>query len=65
MENITDWLMVGVTIIYVLATVFIFIVNRKSAEAAKEAVEVSKKQFEESIRLQKQHNYDSVRPAVT
>lgn len=43
MENITDWLMVGVTIIYVLATVFIFIVNRKSAEAAKEAVEVSKK----------------------
>ena len=65
MENITDWLMVGVTIIYVLTTVFIFIVNRKSAEAAKEAVEVSKKQFEESIRLQKQHNYDSVRPAVT
>lgn len=65
MEHITDWLMVIITALYFITTIIICVSNHKSAKAAKEAVEESKRQFEQSIQLQKQHNYDSVRPAVS
>lgn len=72
MPTITDWLMVIITGIYVLTTIFIWLSNKKSAEAAKEAsrvaleaLEESKKQFDKNLELQKQHNYDSVRPALS
>ncbi len=64
MEQITDWLMVIITAIYVMATIVICRSNQESAKAAREAVEESKKQFNKSLELQKQHNYDSVRPFV-
>ena len=74
-----DWVMVVITFVYVIATIIICVSNHKSAKAAIAAVEESKKQFqqnekqieqskkqfEQSIELQKQHNYDSVRPAVS
>lgn len=69
-------LMVVITFAYVLATIGIMRSNNKSAKAAKDALDESKNQFEQSfelqkqqfdksIELQRQHNYDSVRPAVT
>ena len=65
MGNITDWLMVGITAVYVAATIIICISNRRSAKAARESVEESRKQFEKNVELQRQHNYDSIRPAVS
>lgn len=44
--TIADWLMVFVTIAYVIATVFIFRANNKSAKAAKQQLEEMKNQFE-------------------
>ena len=52
MSMLTDWLMVGITGIYVVATIFICIFNAKSAKATHEQVEESKRQFEESKRLE-------------
>lgn len=52
MPTITDWLMVGITVIYVIATVAIWKANDKSAKATREQVEESKKQFKESQRLE-------------
>ncbi len=46
----TDWLMVIITVVYVVATIFICKANIKSAEAAREQIEESRKQFEESNR---------------
>ena len=65
MSPVTDWLMVVITAVYVATTIAIWISNRKSAKAAKEAVEESKSQFRVNLELQKQHNIDSVRPAVS
>ena len=65
MENLTDWLMIIITGIYVVATIFIWNSNKQSAKAATEAVEESKNQFNQNLELQRQHNYDSVRPAVS
>lgn len=65
MQNITDWIMVVITIVYVIATIVISKSNRMAANAARDAVEESKRQFTKSIGLQKQHNYDSVRPAIS
>lgn len=65
MGQITDWLMVIITAIYVVATICISRSNHNSATAAKEAVEESRKQFVKNIELQTLHNYDSVRPAVS
>lgn len=45
---ITDWLMVIITCVYVVATIFICKANIKSAEATKEQLEESKRQFEAS-----------------
>lgn len=53
-----DVMMVIITTIYVIATIIICVINSK-------ALKESRAQFNRSIELQKQHNYDSVRPAVT
>lgn len=52
MPLITDWLMVGITAIYVVATVFICIYNGRSAKATREQVSESQRQYEETKRLE-------------
>lgn len=42
----TDWLMVIITAVYVVATIFICVFNAKSANAAREQLEESKRQFD-------------------
>ena len=46
----TDWLMVIITAIYVVATIFICRANIKSAEATREQLAESKRQFDEDNR---------------
>lgn len=46
----TDWLMVIITTVYVIATIVICVFNGKSAKASREQAEISKKQTEEMIR---------------
>lgn len=46
----TDWLMVIITFIYVVATIVICIFNGKSAKESKEQIEESKRQYEETKR---------------
>ena len=50
--TVTDWLMLAVTVIYVVATIVISIFNGRSAKATKEQVEESRRQFEETKRLE-------------
>ena len=45
MPTITDWLMVAITLVYVVATIFICRANIQSAKAAKAQMEESRKQF--------------------
>ena len=52
MSTITDWLMVVITCVYVVATIFIMIENRKSAKTSSQQLAESKLQFDESRRLQ-------------
>ena len=52
MSTITDWLMVGITGIYVIATIFICVFNGRSAKATREQIAESKRQFEETKRLE-------------
>ena len=52
MPLITDWLMVGITAVYVVATIFICIYNGRSAKATREQVAESERQFEETKRLE-------------
>lgn len=52
MPNITDWLMVIITGVYVFATIFICIANLNSAKASRDQLEESKRQFRESKRLE-------------
>lgn len=47
----TDWLMVIITFVYVVATIFICVFNYRSAKAAKEQIELSKLQYEDDTRL--------------
>lgn len=47
----TDWLMVIITFVYVVATIFICVFNYRSAKAAKEQIELSKAQYTEDSRL--------------
>lgn len=48
MPTITDWIMVAITAIYVVATIFICIFNGRSARAAYEQTRESQKQSKES-----------------
>lgn len=58
---LTDWLMVIITAIYVVATIFICIYNGKSASAAKQQSEIAQKQMKEMV-----DQYNAVnRPMVT
>lgn len=50
MPTITDWLMVGITLVYVIATIAICRANINSAKATREQVAETKKQFEEEHR---------------
>ena len=50
----TDWPMVIITTIYVVATVRILHANRKSADAAREQLAITKEQYEEAKRLEKE-----------
>ena len=52
MTHMTDWLMVCITALYLLATIAIFVVNFLSTKAMQNQLMQSKKQFEESQRLQ-------------
>lgn len=53
--SITDWLMVGITFVYMLFTIGIFIANIWSSKSAKNQLEETKKQMEESkIQFEKQ-----------
>lgn len=52
MPTITDWLMVGITGIYVIATIFICVFNARSDKATREQIVESKRQFEETKRLE-------------
>lgn len=52
MPTITDWLMVVITAVYVVATIFICCANLISAKATREQVTESKRQFEETRRLE-------------
>lgn len=47
---ITDWLMIVITAVYVIATIFICIANFKSAKATREQVAESRRQYEEEHR---------------
>lgn len=44
---ITDWLMIVITAVYVIATIFICIANFKSAKATREQVSEARRQYEE------------------
>lgn len=50
MPTITDWLMVIITVIYVIATIMICLANIRSAKATREQLAEAKRQFEESNR---------------
>lgn len=52
MPTITDWLMVAITGIYVIATIFISSANIKSATATREQLAESKRQYEDRKRLE-------------
>lgn len=52
MPNITDWLMVIITFVYVVATAAICVANFKSAKATKQQIAESQRQFDETRRLQ-------------
>ena len=46
---LTDWLMVIITAIYVVATIFICVFNGKSAKAAHDQTEAARAQTKEMI----------------
>lgn len=50
MPTVTDWLMVAITVVYVIATIAICMANIKSAKASKEQLAESKRQFDENNR---------------
>ena len=52
MPKITDWLMVVITAIYVVATIYISRANIKSADATREQLVESKRQYEDKKRLE-------------
>ena len=52
MPTITDWLMVGITAVYVVATIIISCANIKSANATRDQLTESKRQYEDKKRLE-------------
>lgn len=58
MPLITDWLMVGITLVYVVATIMICVFNGRSAKATREQVSESQRQYEETKRLEYRPYFD-------
>ena len=52
MANMTDWIMCGLTLIYVGATIMILFSNSKSAKAAEKQIEESKLIQKQNVALQ-------------
>lgn len=63
MPTVTDWLMVGITIVYVIATLFICLANMKSAKATREQLAETRRQFEEQNRPDIEVEFHYVRKA--
>ena len=61
---ITDWLMVVITAVYVVATIFICRANIKSAEATREQVAEAKRQYEEEHRAYISYEFIYERRAI-
>lgn len=51
MPTITDWLMVGITVVYVIATIFICVANIHSAKASQLQLLEMKREYEENQRI--------------
>lgn len=51
--SITDWLMVIITLVYVVATILICVFNGKSAKTAREQIEEAQKQQSQNMALQR------------
>lgn len=60
----TDWIMVIITTIYVIATIFICKANIKSANATREQVAEQKRQFDETNRAFVTINFDIIRSGL-
>lgn len=62
MTEIADWSLVGLTAVYVVATIFICLANRRAAAAAKEQTEEMRRQFAESSRARVVVRFDKRTP---
>ncbi|MBR4702545.1 MAG: hypothetical protein IKO91_01755 [Oscillospiraceae bacterium] len=52
MPSTTDWIMVGITAVYVIATILISAANIKSAKATREQLAESRRQYEDKKRME-------------
>ena len=57
----TDWIMIAITAVYVIATIFICIFNYRSAKATREQLAESKRQFEENNRAFVTVTFETIR----
>lgn len=62
--NLNEWLLVGITAIYVIATILICIFNYRSAKAIREQVLEQKRQFDEVNRPNIDISIEIVRKAI-
>lgn len=60
----TDWIMIAITTVYVVATIFICIFNYRSAKATREQVAEAKRQFEENNRAFVTVTFESIRSGL-
>ena len=63
--GIANWLMVGITAVYVIATIVICIFNWKAVKATREQVAESKRQLEESKRQHEESKRLQLMPFLT
>ena len=52
MPSTTDWIMVGITAVYVIATILISAANIKSAKVTREQLAESRRQYEDKKRME-------------
>ena len=64
MPPITDWLMVGITAVYVIATIVICCANLEAASATREQLAESKRQFDEDNRAAVTVTFDIIRSGL-
>ena len=60
----TDWIMIAITAVYVIATIFICIFNYRSAKATREQLAESKRQFEENNRAFVTVTFETIRGSL-